>query len=385
MSPLRKPCVIAIIVFGLAIRAPQDAAYAASFRAPLVQCASVTTPALLSGCGSDPLTRGAASVNDQGDVEIVVVGAGAGETYAAVFRSPDGSSSFSIGNLATDGNGNGTIRKDSFFSLGKAGAGNIVLTRGALDEYVTGIRVKSTNPGSHAGPDFRPALIRCGDVNVPGAAPNCGTDTLKSGSVDIESDDGDLSIQVNGASANSNYAAVLRAPNGTELPIGGFGTNSKGKGRLNVSSDFAPGTIGSGTVALKRSGADQFLSGFKVTQKPAPKTLTKSNLVRCIDVNLPPSLSNCGTDPLNHGSAQLDQNGKLQVSLGGALPTTAYEVYFRPIDNSGDADTGLALTTNQNGNAKGSKSYVKSGTTGSGNFVVKSGGFDQFVTGFAVK
>jgi hypothetical protein len=75
----------------------------------------------------------------------------------------------------------------------------------------------------------------------------------------------------------------------------------------------------------------------------------------------------------------------LEVGLSGARSKTAYEVFFRPINNSGDTDTGLALTTDQSGNAKGSRSFVKSGTTGAGTFVVKGGGFDEFLTGFAVK
>jgi hypothetical protein len=386
MSLLRKSCAMATIVFGWAIWTLPRTAGAASLSAPLVQCASVAVPAVLSGCGSDPLTRGAASINDQGDLEIVVVGAGANQTYTAVFRSPDGTTLSSIGNLVTDASGNGTITKNTLFALGKAGAGNIVLAR-TVDEYVTGISVKSASPGSHAGPDFRPALIRCSDVNVPGAGSNCGTDTLKSGSVDIESDDGDLSIEISGASARSTYTAALRPVSGSALNLGSLGTDSKGKGRLDLSSAFPAGTLGTGTVALQRNGDshDQFLSGFKVTQKPTPKTLTKSNLVRCLDVNLPPSLAGCGLDPLNHGSAQLDQNGKLEVGLSGARSKTAYEVFFRPINNSGDTDTGLALTTDQSGNAKGSRSFVKSGTTGAGTFVVKGGGFDEFLTGFAVK
>jgi hypothetical protein len=368
---------IAALTIGIVAVGLCRAAIAASFNAPLVECTLVTLPDSLVGCGSDPLAKGDASIEETGEVEIVVEGGGASTSYAAVFRTPDGSSSIPLGTLNTDSKGNGTLHKKSVLTLGKISAGSVVLTRTGSDQYVSG-------PSINGGPNFRPSLVRCTEVNDPATLSGCGSDTLKDGSVDIESDDGSLDIRLHGASANVTYAAVLRAPDGTEFSLPNVNTDGKGKGKLISSALFAGSTIGSGTVVLKRAGFDQFLSGFDVTQKPKPKVVSKTNLVRCIDVTLP-LLSNCGTDSLDSGSAQVDQNGKLQVKLNGAAALTKYSVSFRPLDNSGDIDTTLSLTTDKNGDAHSSVAYPASGTVASGNFVVKGAGFDQFVTGFAVK
>ena len=64
----------------------------------------------------------------------------------------------------------------------------------------------------------------------------------------------------------------------------------------------------------------------------------------------------------------------------------SYEVFFRPLDNPGDVDTGLALSTDINGDVS-SKFFTAftSGTIGSGSLVVKRENLDQFVTGFIAK
>ncbi len=74
--------------------------------------------------------------------------------------------------------------------------------------------------------------------------------------------------------------------------------------------------------------------------------------------------------------------------IRGRSSLLSYEVFFRPInrDSSGDSDTGIAIATDDNGDGKGSSSsFAPSGSIVAGNFVVESGGFDQFVTGFSVK
>ena len=76
------------------------------------------------------------------------------------------------------------------------------------------------------------------------------------------------------------------------------------------------------------------------------------------------------------------------MNLNGAAANTAYQVFFRPLnsDSSADVDTTIAITTNDNGDGRGSNpSFAPSSSVGSGNFIVKSGDFDQFVTGFSVK
>ena len=75
--------------------------------------------------------------------------------------------------------------------------------------------------------------------------------------------------------------------------------------------------------------------------------------------------------------------GDVNVRLTGASPSTNYELFFRPLDNSGDMDTGIAVPTNTSGNAAtGLKKFFAPNTVASGTFVVKSGTFDEFVAGY---
>lgn len=121
-------------------------ARAQTFDAPLVQCKSVTTPAALTTCAStqDPLKRGGATISDQGDVTVIVFGAATNTTYAVSFVSGDGTQSTSIGNLKTNNNGDGAFRRDAFFKFGTVGAGNVVLSSGGSEEFVTGISISTT-------------------------------------------------------------------------------------------------------------------------------------------------------------------------------------------------------------------------------------------------
>ncbi len=365
-------------IAGIGALTLQGVSYADSFYAPLVECSLVTQPKALTGCGSDPIGRGTVSIQSDGDVTIDIRGAGASAAYSAVFRAPTGSGSTTLGTVNTDAKGNGQLHKHVALALGQVGAGNVVLTRSGSDQYVSGFSVTG-------GAGFRPSLVTCSTVNNPGGLSNCGTDTLKNGDFGIEGDDGDLEISLSGAAASVTYAVVLRPSDGSaDQSIASINTDAKGRGKLSTTSAFSG--VGSGTVILTRSGADQFLSGFAVTQKPTPPILSKSSLVQCASLTLP-ALSSCGTDPLNSGSVSVDQSSKLQALLRGAAPATKYEVFLRPIDNSGDIDTGLTLTTDKNGNARGSTSYPPSGSVASGNFVVKQFGttVDQYLTGFAVK
>ena len=360
----------------------------ASFNAPLLECAQVTIPSAVANCGSDPLTRGVVSIDDQGDFDLVLVGAGANETYTVSYVSIDGAQTTLITNtLVTDNKGNREFQKKVQFTLGTAGAGTITLSRGGPVQFVSGIHVATAH--GPAGPDYRAHLTRCSSIGVPAKPAACGSDPLKSGNVDIDSVDGDLNLMVTGAAANASYAVVLRALDGTELALGTFGTNAKGIGNLRTSGAInPPGAAASGVVVLKRNGADQALSGFDVTEKPAPKPASSAGLVRCFDVNFPATLTGCGTDPLLSGSATINSMGKLVVNLTGAAAGATYEVFFRPLnsDSSADIDTGVAITTDLNGDGKGSSAtFATSGKIGAGSFVVESGGFDQFVTGFAVK
>jgi hypothetical protein len=184
------------------------------------------------------------------------------------------------------------------------------------------------------------------------------------------------------------YTAVLQAPSGTTKMLGTVGpTNSHGDAKLDVPSLFPAETIGSGQIILQRSSANQFVSGFKVNQKFVPPPVAASNLVPCGQVT-DPSLSACGSDPLDQGLYEVNRQGRLTVKLNGASPSTNYEVFFRPIDNSGDTDTGVAVPTNALGNATvANKKVFSSGTVAAGSFVLKEQSdepHDQFVASFNI-
>ena len=229
----------------------------AFFSAPLLECAQVTVPAALSNCGSDPLTRGVASIDNEGNLDVTLVGAGSAEAYQIVFRSPDGTQSVSLGMVTTGAGGNASKEESVAFALGKVGAGNIVLTRTGMDQYVTGIHV-SASGAPQSGPDTHVELSACSDVNIfTNPLSNCGTDAFKNGTAEFESNSGAIDIQVTGAAANATYAAILRPVTGTALALGMITTNSRGVGQTPVSTTpIAFSTFASGTVVLTRNGMD---------------------------------------------------------------------------------------------------------------------------------
>jgi hypothetical protein len=358
----------------------------AFYSAPLVQCQAVTSPAALSNCGSDPITSGSASIDDQGDLTVSIVGADASATYTLSFGQDAATATALTPKLNTGPNGNGLLSKAVAFSLGKVAAGNLFLSRDGSTQFVTGIAIESQ--GANRGrDDFRPQLVSCSDVNVPPTVTGCGSDAFKNGQVSVDSVDGDVNVQVQGAAAAATYTVVLRS-GASSLPLCTLGpTTSKGAGQCTASSIFSAGAIGAGTVVLERDGMDQAYSGFRVSLKPRPAPASTAGLVRCVDVDDPAALTGCGTDPLTSGSAVIGKHGVLSVKLDGAAPSTGYEVFFRPVNSTGtsDTDTHIAITTDVNGNGKGSGTTGSSGSVGSGNFVVKDGSDDEFVTGFTVK
>ncbi len=358
-------------------------ARADTFDAPLIQCKSVATPAALTTCASaqDPLKRGGATINDQGDVTVIVIGAATNTTYTVSLVSNDGTQTTSIGSLKTGVAGDGAFRKDAFFKFGTVGAGNVVLSSGAGEQFVTGLLISSN--GLESARDFQPALVRCTDVTVPGTLSNCGSDSLTRGRVDIENADGALSIHVTGARPSTSYTAILRSPGGTTTSLGAVGpTDKAGNGMLIVTAALAPNTIGSGEIVLQNGTTDEFVSGFRVDQKFVRPAVSASNLVPCGSVT-DPILANCGSDPLDRGAYEVNAAGDVNVRLAGATPSTNYELFFRPLDNSGDVDTGIAVPTNALGNAEtGLKKFFMPNTVASGTFVVKSGTLDEFVAGY---
>ena len=382
---------IALIAAPLALAIAHGSASAGTFSAPLVQCTAVTVPNTLSGCAAtnDPLKNGVAVINDQGDVSVGVAGAATDTSYTVTFVSGDGSTSSSLGTLATGPKGDGVLFKPAFFKFGTVGAGNVVVSSGSNIEFISGVSISSNGLASAA--NFAPALVRCADVVVPGAESNCGNDPLGSGRVEVENEDGSLAIRIFGATPSQSYTAIFRSESGSSVSIGTVGpTDLHGNATLDVTSFFSASTIGSGSVVLQRSSLDQFVTGFKVNVKFVPPPTSVSSLVPCGDVINPgpSSLSNCGDDPLTQGSYEINAQGEVLIEIVGALPTTNYEVWFRPLDNSGDVDTGVALPTNKDGNGAAKKVKVfPAGSVNSGTLVVKesSGTTDEFVAGFKVR
>ena len=75
------------------------------------------------------------------------------------------------------------------------------------------------------------------------------------------------------------------------------------------------------------------------------------------------------------------------MTLTGANPSTNYELFFRPLDNSGDVDTGIAIPTNALGNAEtGLKNLLQQGHDRLGHVRGEAPGdsLDQFVAGYEI-
>ena len=377
--------MLATFAVTLALLLAPALAHAQTFSAALDRCQSVTVPNTLMNCGTDPLKRGIAIISDQGDVTVAVSGAATDTTYAVTFVSGDGTQNTSLGSLMTGSHGDGALQKYAFFKFGTVGAGNVVLSSGGIEEFVSGLAISSN--GLESDPDFQPGLVRCTDVTVPGMLSGCGSDSLTAGHVDIENDDGAMSIRVHGARPVTSYTAIFRSPNaGAATPIGTVGpTDAAGNATLVVPSAFAAGTIGSGSIVLQTSSTDQFVSGFKVNERFVRPEVSASNLVPCGDVTDPADLV-CGSDPLDEGAYEVNAAGQVTVKLTGADVSTNYELFFRPLDNSGDVDTGIALPTNSKGNAViGPKAFFTPKTVASGTFVVKrqdNESVDQFDPGY---
>jgi hypothetical protein len=364
---------------------------------PLVECQSVSQPAVLTTCAStqDPLTAGNVVLDDQGNLDVVLVGAAETTSYSIIFRSVDGTHTIPLGTISTGAGGNGNKSKYAALPFEKDAAGFIVLQRNSGDQYVTSLFVRGSSSDTTRA-SFHVDLMACGAVNDPDPIASCGTDAFKSGSVDVNSDTGDYTIQVNGAEVGVTYNVELRSPNGGATfslgTVGPTGTNGDATATGTISPS-TNSTIEVGTIVLTRNSADQAYGGVRVTEKQPKSPEEGAHLVKCDAINYPagatPSggLETCGSDPLTGGTASLSQSGTLSVSVSGAATGTSYEVFFRPVDTTGsaDVDTGIAVKTGSNGNGHGSGALGSSGDIGAGTFVVKNAGTDEFFSGFSIK
>lgn len=231
--------------------------------ADLIPCAAVNTPAALGSCGADTLKSGSAEVGD-GDVKVEVSGALPAVQYTAVFRSLDGATDAALGVLTTDKKGKGSLRLQDLVPEDAVGAGNVVLQRDGLDQFITGFQSDRKRPPHMAR--FHVGLLRCADVNTVAALTGCGADQLKKGDAIVD-DKGDVNLHVMGAVARSTYEVVFVGTDGaTEVPIGTFTTNPAGNGHLIARDAFPSGTRGVGLVVVRRDGVDQFVTGFSVSR-----------------------------------------------------------------------------------------------------------------------
>ncbi len=388
----------------LVLSAAQGSARAAgTFSTALIACSPSVLPAQpVAICGTDLFQsggKGSVTINDVGDVVVSATKASVNVTYTAMFVAVDGSAPLKLGSfLANNKTGDGSFRADGFFKFGVTGAGNVELMSTTGVDFVSGVAISPNQLPS--GQDFEPSLVRCAAVTEPDAISSvssikCGTDPLSSGHAEIDNDFGDLTIRISGAATGATYTAALVAQNGTSMPLGSLQPMSAAKNNtsyfLAKGGAFPASDSLSGTVEVSNSGTVEFLSGFQVTQHPASPVASAANLVRCSD-STNPDLNDCGSDPLDTGSTyQVDTAGKLTVQLVGASPSTNYEVFFRPLDDSGDQDTGLEVSTNPGGNEKVNKVVFASGSVSSGTFVLKEivpnepNQPDQYVAGFKVK
>src|SRR5262245_16231498 len=363
------------------------------FEAALVRCADVNRPAALAGCGADPLQAGKAEIRPDGRVEVEVEGAAPNASYAAFLRSPDGGAQLLLGTLATNGSGEGELHVVGVFPPGAVGAGNVVLRRLALDQFVTGFALAAAS-ARHDGDDtdndheggerkFEAVLVRCAAVNTPAALAACGTDPLLGGEAEID-DEGRVEVEVAGAAPGASYAVVYRSLDGTvDLALGTLTTNAAGSGELKVGGVFLPGHVGAGTVVLRRLGADQFVTGFQVLGV-RPRGF-EAAIVGCAEVNTPAALTACGTDPLRTGKADIRLDGRVKVEIVGAAPNATYTLLLRSPDGTTDETLGT-LTTNPagNGQLKVVGVFVP-GDVGAGNLVLRRTDADQFFSGFRVR
>jgi hypothetical protein len=230
--------------------------------AGLVPCAAINTPAALGGCGADALKSGKAAI-DEGDLKVELNGE-PNQSYGVVFRGLGGGADVALGTLTTDKKGKGALKIKDVVGDDVAGAGNVVLQRDGLDQFLTGFQSTRKRPVIVAR--FQVGLIRCADVNTLAPFTDCGFDQLNKGEVIID-DKGDVNVHVMGAVARSTYEVVfVGADATTEVPVGTLTTNPAGNGHLIARDVFPVGARGVGHIIVKRDGADQFVTGFAVSR-----------------------------------------------------------------------------------------------------------------------
>jgi hypothetical protein len=376
---MKRLLVALAVIAAFAGTAQADPPKGADIKSALVRCADVTYPAPLTGCGDDSLTRGRLEVNRNGDVSATLVGALSSSTYDLILHAASNvsgnvSTALPIAVLATDAQGNATVRWASVFDTGQAGIVAFSLNRNGSVEFVAGFR------GEH---ELEATLVRCSEIDTPASLPGCGTDALKNGKAEVE--EGDVKVDLT-AEPNTSYALVFRGlRGGNDSPLGILFTDKKGKGSLKVTNVVDDDVTGAGNLVLQRDGFDQFITGFQsIRKRPALVARFQVGLLRCADVNTLAPFTGCGFDQLNKGEAIIDDKGDVNVHVMGAVPRSSYDVVFVGVDGTTEVAVGT-LTTNPAGNGNLiARDVFPVGARGVGHIILKRDGADQFVTGFAV-
>jgi len=115
--------------------------FVAKFQAGLLRCATVNTLTALPACGADQLRKGEVFIDEKGDVKVHLDGAVARTVYEVFYVAFDASSEVSLGTLTTNPAGNGHLIVPDAFPAGARGAGNVVVKRAGVQQYVTGFVV----------------------------------------------------------------------------------------------------------------------------------------------------------------------------------------------------------------------------------------------------
>jgi hypothetical protein len=232
------------------------------FEAGLIPCGAINVPAVQTGCGTDPIRSGSVKIK-HGDLR-VDLNAGRYLTYDVVFRPLGGGADVPLGTLTTTHHGRGQLRLDNFVPEETVGAGNVVLRRDSLDQFVTGFL--SIHRRAPKVAKIHSGLVRCAEVNTLARLTECGFDQLNKGEVLID-EKGDVKVHLHGAVAGAQYEIVFVSFDAsTEVSLGTLTTNPAGNGHAFLRDAFPVGAVGTGNVVIKREGVDQYVTGFVVVR-----------------------------------------------------------------------------------------------------------------------
>ncbi len=200
---------------------------------------------------------------------------------------------------------------------------------------VTIVALSAAQGSARAG-TFSAALIDCSSspaIQPSQYSPCSTTDQFQTGgkgSVTI-SDTGELTISLTKANFNTSYTANFVALDGSSsAPLGTAMTDKNGDVTLRKTGVFKFGVGGAGNVVVTSGtspnvGID-FVSGVTISSTGLPSGQDfEPALVRCADVTVPAMIKGCGSDPLNNGHAQIENDsGDLTIKISGAKTGATY-------------------------------------------------------------